>query len=826
MSIPTSTSDLEQRIDALLQKLTVREKVSLLSGKDPWQTVPIERLGIPSLVMTDGPHGVRAADDGTGRPTGPTTAFPTGISFAATWNPDLVERVGAALGEETVAMGCDILLGPCINMVRTPLGGRNFETYAEDPYLAGRIGVAWVRGLQSRGAGASVKHYAANNHEIERFRNNIVVDERTLHEIYLPAFETIVKEAQPWTVMCVYNRLNGAYGSQNHHLLTGILKEEWGFDGLVVSDWGANHTTVESVVGGLDLEMPGPARYFGNLLVDAVRIWQIDEALVDAAARRILRIVLRSGKMDGGAGRPAGAVNTPEHQAVARQVAEEAITLLKNDGALLPLGAGPIRSIAVIGPNAATAILGGGGSAFVEPPYRVSPLAGIQARAGERVQIAYEPGCDNAIEPPILPAEWLADGGFHAEYFSGSRLDGPAQLVRTDRQLDFWWWGTGPAEGVSGKEFAVRWTGKLHVPASEFYTLKVGATGECRVYLDGELQIETHGTAGEEFPRSLAMGAVRKQLEAGRAYDLRIEYRKPVGQEIGVMSARMMASPDPAADPRLSRAVELARRCDVAVVFVGMPEKYETEGDDRPDLELPGRQNELVAAVVAANPRTVVVLNVGAPVTLPWLDRVPAVLQMYYPGMEGGHAIARVLFGDVNPSGKLTVTYPRRLQDSPAYNNMTYPGAREVRYGEGIFIGYRHFDRAGVEPLFPFGHGLSYTTFEYGALQMPAVCKAGEPVEVVVTIKNTGAVAGQEVVQLYVRDVASSLPRPPKELKGFHKVTLAPNESRTVTFTLDARAFSFYDAHAARWVAEPGEFEIQIGSSSRDIRTKGAVTLQ
>jgi beta-glucosidase len=329
--------------------LTAREKIALLSGKDVGQTVPIERLGIPSLVMSDGPHGVRASDDGTGRRTGPTTCFPTGIALAATWNPELIERVGAALGEETRAMGCDILLGPCINIVRTPPAGRNFETYAEDPYLAGRIGVAWVRGLQSRGAGASVKHFACNNHEIERFRNNIIVDERTLREIYLPAFEAVVKEARPWTVMCSYNRFNGAYASQNHRLLTEILKQEWGFDGLVVSDWGANHTIFESVQAGLDLEMPGPTRYYGNLLADAVRLWQIGQAAVDEAARRILRIVLRSGKMDEEADRPAGSVNTPAHQALAREVAAEAITLLKNDGRVLPLTEADIRSIAVMG---------------------------------------------------------------------------------------------------------------------------------------------------------------------------------------------------------------------------------------------------------------------------------------------------------------------------------------------------------------------------------------------------------------------------------------------------------------------------------------------
>src|SRR5512137_127213 len=375
---------LDQRIEALVNQLTLKEKVALLSGLDIWRTVPVERVGIPSITMTDGPHGVRATRREADRPVGPTTAFPTGVSMASTWNPALIEKAAAALAEETRAMRCDVLLGPCVNIVRHPLGGRNFETYAEDPYLAGRIGTAWVKGVQSQGVAASLKHFACNNQEIERFRGNSVVDERTLREIYLPQFEMVVKEARPWTVMCSYNRINGTYASQHHYLLNDILRAEWGFDGLVVSDWSANHTIFESVQGGLDLEMPGPAKYYGRLLEEAVENWQIEESTIDEAVRRVLKLIIRTGKLDGR--QSAGSVNTLEHQQLARDVAAEAMVLLKNEDAVLPLDLNTITSIAAIGPSAIGWQIGGGGSSRVDPPHVIDPVTALKARLGDRVK--------------------------------------------------------------------------------------------------------------------------------------------------------------------------------------------------------------------------------------------------------------------------------------------------------------------------------------------------------------------------------------------------------------------------------------------------------
>jgi beta-glucosidase len=676
MSDTNPLNSLENQVEALLSQLTLEEKCALLSGKDNWNTVPIERLGIPMITMTDGPHGVRANRAEADRLTGPTTAFPTGVSMAATWNPALIEQVSQALAEETLGMGCDILLGPCVNIVRHPLAGRNFESYSEDPYLAGQIGIAWVNGLQSRGVGASLKHFACNNQEIERGRGDSVVDERTLREIYLSQFETIIKHSNPWTVMCSYNRLNGVYASQNETLLKQILKGEWGFDGAVVSDWGANHTIFESVAGGLDLEMPGPAKYYGSLLVEAVKNWKVEEEDVNEAVRRVLRLILRTGKMNRQGERPVELVNSLEHQQLALQVAEEAITLLKNEAGLLPLKMDQLSSIALIGPNLNDFQITGGGSSTVISPYQVNPLPALEALLAGRVELSVEPGI-------------------------------------------------------------------------------------------------SHGSD-----------------RAGEGID---------------------------------RAAELAAKSDVAIVIVGLPKYYESEGYDRPDMNLPGQQDELVKRVLAANPKTIVVLNAGVPVTMPWAEAVPAILQAYYPGMEGGNAIARILLGEVNPSGKLTVSYPKRLEDTPAFIN--YPGTRQVNYGEGIFVGYRYYDKKGIAPLFPFGHGLSYTRFEYKDLVVPETIRPGEGITISLSVTNTGEVSGKEIVQVYVLDWKSSLVRPPKELKGFAKVALEAGETQQVSIALDPRAFSFYDPYRHEWIAEPGDFEILVGGSSRQIHLQARCTL-
>ncbi len=794
-------SPLELRVEALLSQLTLKEKVALLSGLDIWRTVPIERVGLPSITMTDGPHGVRASRHEAARPVGPTTAFPTGVSMASTWNPDLIEKAAAALAEETRAMGCEVLLGPCVNIVRHPLAGRNFESYAEDPYLAGRIGVAWVKGLQSQGVAASLKHFACNNQEIERHRGNSVVDERTLREIYLAQFETVVKEARPWTVMCSYNRVNGVYASQHNTLLNEILRGEWGFDGLVVSDWNANHTIFESLQGGLDLEMPGPAKYYGNLLEEAVQNWQIEESTIDEAVRRVLKLIVRTGKLDGK--QTAGSVNTIEHQQLARDVAAEAMVLLKNDR-VLPLDRSTLTSIAAIGPSALGWQISGGGSSRVDPPHVIDPVTALQAKLGDRVKVEYAEGCDNHVELPTISGE------FKVEFFDNPRLEGEPAAARAEKTVNGGWWFATPDPAVKSMKYSARWSQTLKVAQTGRYAFGVRSSCEGQVFVDGHLIVES----GQ--PDAVI------DLEEGKEYAFKAEMKKTDDLVFGAMRVGMAYRPDP--DNRIQQAAELAARSDVAIVYAGYPENFETEGVDRPHMDLTGEQNELIAAVAKANPKTIVVLNVGSPVSMPWVNDVAAIVLAYYPGMDGAISLTNILCGEVNPSGRLTVTYPQALKDTPAFNN--YPGQRAVVYGEGIFVGYRHYESREVEPLFPFGHGLSYTTFAYSEWTMPEVVKRGETVKMYVKVKNTGAVAGKEVAQLYVRDVHASVQRPVKELKGFAKVALLPGEEKTVAFDLNERALAYYDPDRAAWVAEPGEFEVLIGSSSRDIRLKAKFELR
>lgn len=817
-----------KEIESLISQMTLPEKVSMLSGRNNWYTVPIERLGIPSVVMTDGPHGVRTDDPGSGRIIGTGTAYPTGISMASSWNRDLVEKVGVALAEETRHLGCHIILGPCVNIVRSPLAGRNFETYSEDPYLAGQIGVAYVKGVQSQRIGVSVKHFAANSQENERARGNSVVDERTLREIYLPAFETIVKETQPWTVMCSYNRLNGKYASANETLLRTILKEEWGFDGVVVSDWGAVHDIHEPVTAGLDLEMPGPARYFGESLVAAVSNWQVDECDVDDAVRRILSIIFRAGVMTDEV-QPEGSGDTPEHRALARELAEESMVLLKNEADILPLDSKTIKKLAVIGLNADT-VISGGGSSRVDPHRWVTPLEGLRAKFGDQMEIAFEPGSDNRLGSVIVGKECFTqpDGqtqGLQMEIFNNLDLSGAPVLTREDPNINAWWGNSGPqTDVVEAKHFSARWTGLFTAPESGETDLFLNNTGTARLWLDGRLILENVvgpiSTSAGDSERKGAVATI--ELEKGKAYPFKAEFSSGEKNAFALIHFSYKTPINLEGD-LVERAVALAKASDAAVVVAGVPDYYETEGHDRPDMDLPGEQDALIRAVAAANPNTVVVVNACAPVAMPWVEDVKAVLLSYFPGQEGGHALADILFGDINPSGKLTVSFPKRLEDNPAYIN--YPGKRDVYYGERLFVGYRYYDYKAVDPLFAFGHGLSYTSFEFSGLVVPEKVKTGEDFEVAVTVKNTGDTAGKEVVQLYIHDEDAALVRPIKELKGFEKVALAPGESKTLTFTLDPRALSYYDPHEKSWVEEEGVFEVLVGAGSRDIRLSGKFEL-
>jgi beta-glucosidase len=713
----------EKRVADLLSRMTLEEKATMLAGSGWMESAAIERLGIPAIKMADGPMGVRAwygssaiTNAANAATVVTATSFPAGETMAATWDPELVEREGVVIGQEVKALGRDMILGPTVNINRVPLWGRNFEGYGEDPYLTSRLAVAYVRGVQSEGVIPSVKHFAANNEEYERHRIDEQVDERTLHEIYLPAFKAAVEEADAWTMMSAYNLVNGVHCGENPFLLDSILRKEFGFKGFVVSDWGSTYSTAATVNAGMDLEMPGgePMQKFmarpdalasGNgagwltapKVLAAVKAGEITEATLDRNVERILRVIFVSGLFD----HPhvaTGIVDTPEQRAVALQGATEGIVLLKNNGALqpngvalLPIDAKKIHSIAVIGPNAGVARTGGGGSSLVRPKQATTPEEGIRA---------------------MLDA------------------------------------GAGPNVKV-------------------MYAVGVGMEGE---------NPEQDGT------------------------EARTKLRK--------------------------EAADAAAQSDVAIVVVGRYPKLEGESFDVATMDLPAGQGELIEAVEAANPRTIVVLNTGDPVTMArWIDKTPALLFMGYDGQEGGKALANILFGVANPSGKLPVTMPKHFEDSPAYGN--YPGEHlKVNYAEGIYVGYRYFDTKKVEPQFPFGFGLSYTSFDYSGLDVHGARVGSKEPVVTLTVKNTGSRAGAEVVELYLHDGHSKIDRPEHELKGFRRVELKSGESKQVEFWLGRQDFSYWSPEKKSWVAEPGTFEVQVGAASRDIRLRGPLELK
>lgn len=656
--------------------LTLEEKASLTSGASFWYTKPIDRVGVPAIMVTDGPHGLRKQREG-GDHLGigdsvPATCFPPAVGLGSSWDVDLVHRVGEALGAETSIEKVAVLLGPGINIKRSPLCGRNFEYLSEDPVVSGVLGAAIVRGIQSQGVGTSLKHFAANNQEDDRMRSSSDVDPRPLREIYLRGFQRVVEDAQPWTVMCSYNRINGVYASEDPWLLTNVLRDEWGFEGLVVSDWGAVNERVPGLIAGMDLEMPSSNGATDAQIVAAVRDGSLDEAVLDTAAGRVLDLVR---KATGGAGSVAGPLDVDAHHALAREAAGRSIVLLKNDGAILPLAKD--STLAVIGEFADKPRYQGAGSSMINPTRLDSALDGIRALAtGE---VVYARGFSNAVDASADETSALRD-----------------------------------------------------------------------------------------------------------------------------------------------EAVAAASGADVAVVFLGLPARLESEGYDRDDIHLPAEQLALLEAVLEVNPNIVVVLSNGGVVALPFADRVPAILEAWLLGQAGGGATADVLFGDVNPSAKLTETIPVRIEDTPAF--LDFPGEfSHVRYGEGLFVGYRWYDARRLEVAYPFGHGLSYTTFAYG--DAAAAVDANGDVEVTVAVTNTGDRAGREVVQVYTSLPGGTVQRPVRELKAFASVALEPGETQAVTLTVRRKDLAYWDIRLDAWVVEGGEYVVDVAASSRDIRSSVRVAV-
>ena len=608
---------MEKKIEALVRKMTTAEKVSLLAGVDFWHTREIKRLGIFSIKVTDGPHGTRTMDEKDPNVTLPATCFPTGVGLAATWNTELIYRVGQALGDETRVRGCSVLLGPCVNIHRSPLGGRNFESYSEDPYLSSRMAVAIISGMQSRKVSACVKHFALNNQEYQRMTMSSEVGERAMREIYFPSFEKAVREADTWSVMCSYNKVHGTYASANRRLLTEILKDEWGFEGPVISDWFATHNVIPAANAGLDLEMPGPALYFGEELLQAVKDGKVDEKIIDDKVRRLLRLMTNTGDLDGEITVPGKIKDFAAHRKLAREAAEESIVLLKNERNVLPLNRNKIKTLAVIGPNAAQASIEGGGSSEVKPYYKVTPLDALRTLYGNKIKINYELGCPSNIYTMTLDPDCLytAKGsrqhGLTAEYFANNDFSGKSAVTRVDNEFDFRWMvGTPPVEGVDTLDFSVRWQGVFKAPVTGSYKFGVAANGWGRIFIDDILVCGNWGKRpeGGEFHAKEVTGEFK--MESGKSYAVRVEFRKNDFEKLPRRSIRIGCN-FPLPEDILGRAVKAAAGADAAIVFTGLTGEYESEGFDRKDMKLPAGQDELINAVAKANPNTIVVLSNG-----------------------------------------------------------------------------------------------------------------------------------------------------------------------------------------------------------------------
>jgi len=836
-------------IDAAIGALTLEDKCELLAGETNWRTRAFPEVGIPQIKTSDGPNGVRG--EGHGGSGVPGVVVPSGITLGATWDPDLVQEIGDLLGRESIRKGAHVLLGPTVNLHRTPVGGRTFECYSEDPELSGALGVGFVRGVQGNDVAVTVKHFVANDTEIERLRVDVRVDERPLRELYLRPFERIVKEAGAWGIMSAYNRLRGEFCAHNRPLLTGILREEWGFDGFVVSDWFGVHDTVGAADAGLVLEMPGPVRVYGPHLAAAVERGDVSEDRVDELVRDLLVLANRVRADERSADQPEGSVDDPDERALTRRAAIAGTVLLRNEATdtsgepVLPIDAGSVASIAVIGPNASIDRSMGGGSASLMPLATRTLLAAITDRIGPgtatNAVVTYEPGVRIDRLTPVVRKHQLrspnGEPGLRVQYVNGTDWDGPAVVEQQAPTSLVRFFGSTP-EGVDPKAFSARIDG-VFVPDSDGpHTVGVVSTGPVVVAADtGNGMTDLVADPDMQLPRSeefFGYGSVEvtATIECTAGVPVPLEARWATHSVSGFAAIRVgIRSPEP--PDLLERAVAAAEAADVAVVMVGTNDEWETEGHDRTTMDLPGRQDELVRRIVAANPRTAVVVNAGSPVTMDWADpehptdpgpAAPAILTSFFAGQEQAEGLVDVLFGEADPGGRLPITIPVRLTDSPAllHHRPDRDSAGHVtqRYGEGLFIGYRAYDARDIAPRFAFGHGLSYGSADWAA-PVPStttITRAelddGAAVSLTVPVSSTGARPATVVVQGYVAPVAPGATRPPKELKAWAKHSVAPGTTVQASLRFGADAFHHWDTATGAWAIEPGDYDLVLAESA------------
>ena len=805
-----STAPVATRVSQLLGQMTLDDKLAMVDGVGyangttgyVGHIAANPALCIPGLNLEDGPQGVADGVPGV-------TQLPAPVALAAAWDPALAREYGAVVGSEERGKGADVNLGPTVNIVRDPRWGRAFESYGEDPYLAGQTAVGYIDGVQSQGVMSQVKHFAVYNQETNRntAADDAVVSPRAIHEIYLPQFRAAVQQARTASVMCSYSSVNGQFACQNSYLLN-VLDNEWHFPGFVTSDWGATHSTVPSALAGLDMNMPGGAGfgtdYYGAPLKAAVQAGQVPLSVLNGMVSRILTEMFRFNLF---ANPPTGSlsatVTTPAHAQTGRDVADAGTVLLKNDGGVLPLSPRTDRSVAVIGADGGQyALTSGGGSAGVIAPYTVTPYQGISKRgAASGVSVSYaqgnvpDTGALTAVPASAFPS------GLAATYYNNTTMTGTPAATGTVSGAGLAWNGQAPAAGVNASGWSATFTGTIDAPTAGSYALSLGLTGTASVSIDGQTVFASQTGFGSTARATVTLPAGSTSIE--------IDY----ADSIAVSTDGLTLGWAPPQTPSLlDQAVAAAKKADVAVVFAS---NFETEGADLATIDLPADENQLISAVAAANPNTVVVLNTGSAVTMPWLDQVKGVIEAWYPGQDDGDEIASVLFGDVNPSGKLPVTFPQSLAQVPASTAAQWPGTNgTVQYSEGILVGYRWYTTKHITPLFPFGSGLSYTTFGFSHLNVRP--GPGGTDQVTADVTNTGRRAGADVAQLYVADPAST-GEPAEQLKGFQRVMLWPGQTRPVSFTLDRSAFAWWDEQTSGWTVTPGSYGLMVGDSSANL---------
>ena len=802
------------KLKKVISNLSLEQKVSLLSGFDNWHTPDIKKYGIPKIKMSDGPNGVRG-DSSTKQSS---ACFPSPILLGATWNEKLIKKIGSATGEEALFKDVDVLLAPTINLHRHPLGGRHFECYSEDPILTSKIACAYVSGVQSKGVAACLKHFAGNDTEYERHLVSSNIDEKTLRELYLYPFEMGIKKAKAKVVMSAYNKVNNIYCSSHDELINKILKKEWKFDGYVVSDWGAALETVENANGGLDLEMPGPAKTWGKNLVDAVKAGLVEEKKIDEKVKRILTVAKFTDRFNRKR-ISERSIDKKSHRKLIKKTAIEGMVLLKNED-VLPLDRNKISNIALIGPNVKDSQIIGGGSAGLNPHYEIHPLEGVSNfLKDEKVKIHYAKGCHvdkylPAFEKDICYIQGKKEKGFEVEFFRGKNFDGEPierQVLNGNR---FWALQGFAREFLDEKErpeLSVKFSTTYKPSISGEFEFEVFSIGLSRIKINGKELVDNWSSQkkGEAFfGFACAPKRNKIKLTKGKEYLVEVEYEFE-----GRFPAIQFGCRPPDPKNLLEEAVKIAKQSDAVVLVVGTNSDWETEGNDRKGLGLPSDQDVLIKKVLAANKNSVLVLNTGSPVSMPWIKSCPAILQTWFPGQEFGNALAEILFGKESPSGKLPTTYPKKLSDTPAYS--CYPGKNlQMDYKEKLLVGYKWYDKKKIEPLFPFGHGLSYSKFE---LKKVSLLKKKHEIKIKVKLKNIGNFSTFETVQCYLERKAVKADTPKKKLVDFKKLKVTKDKSKKLTLKVSKRDLSEWDVKKSKWEIARGDYVIHVGTSVRDI---------